>query len=148
MAKTNKPRQTPTTDTALVEPCRSALVSIGGRDFELILTTRATRLIAERYGGLENLGTTLEESSDVAASLTEVMWLITLLANQSVAIHNLQNPDNKLSELTVDEVELLTVPADLTGYKDAISTALARGTRRHIQVETDPKALKDKPVDG
>ena len=35
---------------------RSAKINIGGREFELILTTRATKEIAGRYGGLENLG--------------------------------------------------------------------------------------------
>lgn len=35
---------------------RSARVTIGGSEYELVLTTKATRLIAERYGGLDNLG--------------------------------------------------------------------------------------------
>lgn len=32
----------------------TALVTIGGNNYELILTTRATREIAARYGGLEH----------------------------------------------------------------------------------------------
>ena len=35
---------------------RSSNISIGGVDYKLILTTRATKEIARRYGGLENLG--------------------------------------------------------------------------------------------
>ena len=35
---------------------RSAAINIGGTEYELILTTRATKEIAKRYGGLENLG--------------------------------------------------------------------------------------------
>lgn len=34
----------------------TALVTIGGNNYELILTTRATREIAARYGGLEHPG--------------------------------------------------------------------------------------------
>ena len=41
---------------------RSAKINIGGREFELILTTRATKEIAGRYGGLENLGQKLMRS--------------------------------------------------------------------------------------
>ena len=37
-------------------PERSAVINIGGKDYELVLTTRATKAIAGRYGGLENLG--------------------------------------------------------------------------------------------
>ena len=39
-----------------MENDRSAFISIGGDEYELILTTKATREIAGRYGGLENLG--------------------------------------------------------------------------------------------
>lgn len=123
----------------------SATVTIGGTDYELVLTTAATREIAKRYGGLENLGTALETSNDLAATLGEVTWLITLLANQSVKIHNLTHPGEPKPELTVEAVELLTVPADLTDYRAAITEALHRGTRREIQVETDPK---DTPTPG
>ena len=39
---------------------RSAAINIGGTEYELILTTRATKEIAKRYGGLENLGDKLQ----------------------------------------------------------------------------------------
>lgn len=118
-----------------VDDSKSAIIHIGGQDYELVLTTRATRLIAKRYGGLEHLGEALETSEDVDKSLGEVIWLITLLANQSVAIHNLTHPDDQRNELTEDAVELLTVPADLADYRAAISEALQRGTRRAIATE-------------
>ena len=35
---------------------RSAVIQIGGIDYEMILTTKATKEIAGRYGGRENLG--------------------------------------------------------------------------------------------
>ena len=124
-----------TTTTNAADSFRSATITIGGQDYELVLTTRVTRLIAQRYGGLEHLGDALETSEDVDKSLGEVIWLITLLANQSVAIHNLHHPDDQRTELTEDAVELLTVPADLADYRAAISEALQRGTRRAIATE-------------
>ena len=125
---------------SVVEPGRSATVTIGGEEYELVLTTKATRLIAERYGGLEHLGNALETSDDLGKTLGEVIWLITLLANQSIQIHNHHHPDDKRPELSVDEVELLTVPADLADYRGAIAEALQRGTRRDILTEPAPKA--------
>lgn len=129
------------TDTSMFDAAgRSATVRIGGSDYELVLTTKATRLIAERYGGLDNLGVALETSEDLGQTLTEVIWLITLLANQSVQIHNLTHRDNPRPQLTEDEVELLTVPADIADYRGAIAEALQRGTRRDILTEPAPKA--------
>ena len=115
---------------------KSATINTAGEEYELVLTTRATRLIAQRYGGLEHLGQALETSEDMDKSLGEVIWLITLLANQSVQIHNLTQPDDKRPELTAEAVELLTVPADLADYREAIAQALQRGTRRAIVTET------------
>ena len=92
---------------------RSAAITIGGKEYELVLTTRATKEIAGRYGGLENLGDRLMKSENFEMALDEIIWLITLLANQSVLIHNLQHPEDKKEPLTQDAVELLTSPFEL-----------------------------------
>jgi hypothetical protein len=48
----------------IMENERSAIISIGGEEYELILTTRATKAIAGRYGGLENLGDRLMKTEN------------------------------------------------------------------------------------
>ena len=118
---------------------RSALIQIGGQEYELLLTTRATKEIAARYGGLEHLGDKLMKAENFEMALDEIIWLITLLANQSILIHNLKNPDKPRVPLTADDVELLTTPADLTSYRTAITEAMYRGTRRNVLSEDDGK---------
>lgn len=111
---------------------RSTKITIGGTEYELVLTVRATKEIAVRYGGLENLGEKLMRSENFEMALDEIMWLITLLANQSILIHNLKNPNAKKPLLAQDEVELLTGPAELAEYKDAITEAMVKGTKRYV----------------
>ena len=118
---------------------RTAIITIGGEEYSLVLTTRATKQIAGRYGGLENLGDKLMKSQNFELAIGEIVWLITLLANQSILIHNLRNRDNKRELLTEENVELLTSPVDLASYKDAITEALYKGTKRNIVSEDDPK---------
>ncbi len=118
---------------------RSAIVNIGGTEYEMILTTRATKEIAGRYGGLENLGQKLMKSENFEMAIDEVVWLITLLANQSVLIHNLRNPDNKKEPLTAEVVELLTSPLELAAYKNAIMEAMFKGTKRNVESEENLK---------
>ena len=118
---------------------RSAIISIGGEDYELILTTRATKEIAKRYGGLENLGEKLMKTEKFELALDEVVWLITLLANQSILIHNLKNPKDKLDLLTEEALELLTSPFELAEYKSAIMEAMYKGSKREIESEDDSK---------
>lgn len=118
---------------------RTAIITIGGEEYDLVLTTRATKQIAGRYGGLENLGDKLMKSENFELAISEIVWLITLLANQSILIHNLRHADDKKDLLTEENVELLTTPADLASYKEAITGALYKGTKRNIISEDDPK---------
>jgi len=114
---------------------RSTTIDIGGAEFKMILTTKATKEIAKRYGGLENLGEKLMKSENFEMALEEVVWLITLLANQSILIHNIRNKDDKKELLTEDEVELLTTPFDLANYKNAIMASMLKGTKRNVESE-------------
>jgi len=114
---------------------RSAVIKIGDEDYQLILSTRATKEIAKRYGGLDNLGDKLMKSENFEMALDEIIWLITLLANQPILIHNLRNKEKPKDLLTEEEVELLTSPLELAVYKSAITEAMFKGTARNIESE-------------
>ena len=122
---------------------RASTINVGGTAYELILTTRATKEIAKRYGGLENLGDKLMKSENFEMALDEIVWLITLLANQSILIRNLKNKNAPEELLTEEEVELLTSPLDLAAYKNAITEAMFKGTKRDVESEEEtPKNVE------
>lgn len=123
---------------------RNAKITIGGQEYEMLLTTKATKEIAKRYGGLANLGEKLMKTENFELALDEVVWLITLLANQSVLVHNLQNTSKKRALLTNEIVELLTSPLELSDYKNAIMEAMLKGTKR--QVESEEESSKNAQV--
>ena len=77
------------------------------------------------------------KSDNFEDSLSEIIWLIVLLANQSIMIHNLKNKESQLELLTEDVVELLTSPSDLAGYKASITEAMFKGTARNVVSEGD-----------
>ena len=97
---------------------RSSKITIGGAEYEMLLTTKATKEIAGRYGGLSNLGEKLMKSENFEMALDEIVWLITLLANQSVLVHNLKNPSKK--------------------RENAIMDAMYKGTKRNVESEDEP----------
>ena len=123
---------------------RSSKITIGGAEYEMLLTTKATKEIAGRYGGLSNLGEKLMKSENFEMALDEIVWLITLLANQSVLVHNLKNPAKKRELLTEEAVELLTSPFELSDYKNASMDAMYKGTKRNVESEDEPS--KNAPV--
>lgn len=118
---------------------RSVNITLDGKEYPLILTTKATREIAGRYGGLEKLGDQLLKSENFEMAISEIVWLITLLANQAIEKQNYRDRTKTVPLLTTDEVELFTSPADLGGFKDAITECLYRGTKRNVLSEENVK---------
>ena len=118
---------------------RAAVITIAGVEYEMLLTTRATKEIAKRYGGLEDLGDKLMKAENFEMALDEICWLIALLANQPIMIHNLRNKDKPKPLLTEEEIELLTTPMELADYKESITEAMLRGAKRNIESEDDQK---------
>ena len=81
---------------------------------------------------------TIEQMLEVEMAPDEIIWLITLLCNQSIEIHNFRNSDKK-PLLTEETVELLTSPGELAEYKDAITEAMLKGTKRNVESEDNSK---------
>ena len=123
----------------IMDEDRKATIKIGGQEYDLILTTKATKEIAGRYGGLSNLGDKMMNAENFEMAISEIIWLITLLANQAIMIHNIRHKDDPKPLLTEEEVELLTAPYELAEYRTAITEALQHGTQRNIKSEETEK---------
>ena len=115
-----------------------SVIKIGNKEYELLLTTKATKEINNKFGGLDNVGNKLTESKSVGESLEIVIWLIVLLANQAILRKNLLE-GTKESEIKEEELEILTSPADLNDFTSAIMNALIVGTKRNIESEESGK---------
>ena len=121
---------------------RGAMITLCGSQYELILTTKATKEINRRYGGLGKLGNRLSKAETFEETIDELVWLLTLLINQGILVHNAVNKllgEKQKPLFSEDDIEVLTSPADFADYKDAIFEALQKGAMRHIKSEENPK---------
>ena len=117
---------------------RTSVIKIGNKEYELILTNKATKEINNKFGGFDKIGNKLTEATSVADQLDLVIWLIVLLANQAILRFNLEN-ENKKELLKEEDVEVLTSPADLNSYTQAIMDCLVKGTNRNVEGEENSK---------
>ncbi len=117
-----------------------AKITLGGEEYPLLLSTRAVKEISNKFGGLEKLGESMTEKKDGVDALDNVIWLVTLLVNQPILIYNRAHVGGEKPLFTVNDVELMTTPADLGAAQDAIKIALARGTSRVIVSEQSKNA--------
>lgn len=120
---------------ALMMPDRSKVITLQGEAYELILTTRATKEIGKRFGGLEKVGEALVKAENFEQGLDTFVWLLTLLINQSILIYNLRNREKPKPLLTEEEVELLTNPGEMSIYQSVIMQAMNFGVRREVESE-------------
>ena len=121
---------------------RGAMITLCGSQYELILTTKATKEINRRYDGLGKLGDRLSKAETFEETIDELVWLLTLLINQGILVHNAVNKffaEKQKPLFSEDDIEVLTSPADFADYKDAIFEALQKGAMRHIKSEENPK---------
>lgn len=121
---------------------RGAMITLCGSQYELILTTKATKEINRRYGGLGKLGDRLSKAETFEETIDELVWLLTLLINQGILVHNAVNKllgEKQKPLFSEDDIEVLTSPADFADYKDAIFEALQKGAMRHIKSEETSK---------
>lgn len=117
---------------------RGVKITLGGEEYFLLLTTGATKALSKRYNGLENLGEKLMAGETADVALDEVAWLLVTLINQGVAYENRICGASK-KPLTVEDIDLLTSPAELIELKSAISDAMLMGMKRNIISEGDEK---------
>lgn len=79
---------------------RETTIVIGGEEHELLFTTRTTKEIAARYDRLESLGDRLLKAENFKIAIDEVIWLITLLDNQSKLVYNLRHKNYPIQMIT------------------------------------------------
>ena len=61
---------------AIIMDDRKSTINIGGQKYDLILTTKATKEIAARYGGLSNLGDKMMNTENFEMAISEIIWRI------------------------------------------------------------------------
>lgn len=110
---------------------RSTTIKFRGKEYDLVLSNRAFSTLAQRYGGIEDLGKSLMENKDIS----EIIFLVVLLANQSILQYNFDHKDKPKELLTEEEVDLFSAPHEMKEYSEAVGKAIEIGMKQYIQSE-------------
>lgn len=117
-----------------------ASVTINGKEYPMALTTRAVKVIGQRFGGLESIGSALYDEQSIEKKIDIVIELVELLINEAAARHNIFEPqETKWEAVTKEFLEIATSPSELSDFAPAIKEALNEGMVRHIESEKDSK---------
>lgn len=118
----------------------NAKITLNGKEYPLLLSTYALKKIGEKFGDIEKLGDALTADGNTVDALNNVIWLITLLANQPILIYNRAHVGEEQPLLTEEDLELMTTPADLGVMQYAVKIAIERGSSRSVFSENSKNA--------
>jgi hypothetical protein len=127
---------------------RSVKVTIGGQEYKLLLTMGATRQICAKYGDITGFGKKLVETKDFSEQAGDILWMLALLINQTVLIHNMQHPGDKRELITEEYIELFSYQFEIREFTSAVREALSRGSARIVPVGEPPESKDGEPKNG
>lgn len=107
-------------------------VELGGQEFELVLSTLATKHISEKYGGLDKMGKAITTAA--GKDLDGIMWLLAELINGGITRENvLKGTQRPLVD--ANTLAAITTPGDLVQLREAIPAVIVRDTGRTVKVD-------------
>ena len=116
---------------------RTGTIEIDKKRYLLCFSARVIRDCTERYGKLERIDEAMNDD-DEAKMMDECFWLLSQMMQAGSRYASLQGIDNP-KPLQVDDLYDLCGVDDLLHLKVRIFETIESGTRREIEVETEPE---------
>lgn len=112
-------------------------IEIAGRKYPLNFSVRAAEVMAEWFGGLENIEQVFS-NRPAHEMLGDVRRIIALLIEQGVAYRKLVDGVDAPS-ITADELGIILSVGDTDVLKGALLAAMRVGMKQTVETEPDPK---------
>lgn len=116
---------------------RLEYVELAGKKYPLNLSVKATRLLSDKFGGIEKVGDVIN-AGDIAEALETLAFILWTLIDQGCAYCKLTGEDapDKLSEA---DIHVLLSPSDVPRVQGAVMAAMTAGAAREVEAEGETK---------
>jgi hypothetical protein len=124
----------------------NAKITVFGEEYELMLTLKISDEFSSKYKEYNDYFSLPKEkkTNEISCRMIALtLEMIVLLANQSVLLHNLKNPNNKKEFLTVDLLELIDY-SEFERATKVFNYAVEKGLKQHIINEKTKKKTTGK----
>ena len=124
---------------------RLAYIEIGGKDYPMLYSLAAEKVVAQKHGSLEKFFTSLEKGEEHEI-VSEIIWVLELLMRQGCAYKNFfeanvpipENApviDGKYVSPSAEMIEVGIAFCNLTDIKDKIIEAIVGAKKPSIKTE-------------
>ena len=110
---------------------RIVKVTIGGKEYSMLFSVRASQNISIKFGSIEKMGAALQAESDATNQMTTACWLLALLIQQGQKAMSLET-GKQLTAPSAEDLEFLVTPGDIPRYMAAVRECIVKGSLRNI----------------
>jgi hypothetical protein len=116
-------------------------IVLNGREYGLVLTTKAARDIMRKYGSFDKISDLFKRKNVNEDELLDmIVFLTCTFVNQSILRRNFRVPPGEQEPLmTEGEVELFTAIDDLFEFLPTITRVLLNDAKQHVGTEDSEK---------
>ena len=126
---------------AIIDNKKNNTIEIDGEKYELVASLDALAEITERYDGIDNMTAVLKGDKDPGKQFREIIWIITLFANQPIIMHNYKCPGDPKELLTEKFVGLFADPSKIKNANSLIFNTINKGMEQNIESEDTEKNI-------
>jgi len=106
-------------------------IKIKNKEYELSLSLKVLKKIANKYGSLDDIDKKIFQNSDIDKAIEELVFLLTNMINNSIERDNISN-NTQIALFTEDQMEIYLDALDIQKYKDAILATFQQDNQREI----------------
>ena len=122
---------------------RTTTIELGGKEYEMLLTTDAMIEIADKFGSVEEVAEKLKAGT-LADQVKLLRWLIALLINQGIKRKNFET-GNCDAEISEEYVGVMTDVPSLSAMQNTMLEAMVKGLGKNIQNEIEGEKNSKNP---
>ena len=115
---------------------RIVKVKIGGKEYAMLFSVRASQLISVKFGSIEKMGEALQAETDAQEKMTTACWLLAVLIGQGQKAMSLET-GKQLTAPSAEDLEFLVTPGDIPRLLIAVRECIINGSKRTTETDTD-----------
>lgn len=113
-------------------------IALAGKSYPLNFSTKAVRLLEQRFGDLDGMLTTMQSGKSAHELLDDVNYMLWVLIDQGVRYRRIVD-GLELPGLTLEEIEVIVGIDDLQLLMTQLPASMVAGVAPTVELEPDPK---------
>lgn len=115
---------------------RIVKVKIGGKEYAMLFSVRASQLISVKFGSIQKMGEALQSETDAQEKMATTCWLLAALIGQGQKAMSFET-GRVYDAPSAEALECIVTPGDIPRLLTAVRECIVNGSKRTLETDTD-----------